>query len=139
MCQLSDDDNFVSTSGMPHASNCLHLNTTARPPVLPSRGYSGYRPGGGTAIRAVPSGPATAVLAEPGDVVVVEEEISLKFVEVRYLHSVANNTSQQGPQHRLVHAGNSRKYNAQGVYNGSVEHRHPKYIALGSPRNAANH
>jgi hypothetical protein len=38
-----------------------------------------------------------------------------------------------------VHAGNSRKYNAQRVYNGSVEHRHPKYIALGSPRNAAYH
>jgi hypothetical protein len=33
------------------------------------------------------------MLAEPGDVVVVEEEISLKFVEVRYLRSVADNTS----------------------------------------------
>jgi hypothetical protein len=76
------------------------------------------------------------MLAEPGDVVVVEEEISLKFVEVRYLHSVANNTSQQGPQHPLVHASNGRKYNAPGVYNGRVEHRHAKHIALGSPRNA---
>jgi len=61
---------------------------------------------------AVPSGPATAILADPGDVVVVEEEISLKLVEVRYLRSVADNTSQQGPQHRLVHADNGRKYNA---------------------------
>jgi hypothetical protein len=76
------------------------------------------------------------MLAEPGDVVVVEEEISLKFVEVRYLHSVAYNTSQQGSQHRLVHARNGREYNAPGVYNGRVEHRHPKHIPRGSPPNA---
>jgi hypothetical protein len=79
------------------------------------------------------------MLADPGDVVVAEEEISIKLVEVRYLRSVADNTSQQGTQHRLVHAGNVRKYNAQGIYNGRVEHRHAKYIALGSPRNPAYH
>jgi hypothetical protein len=71
-------------------------------------------------MRAVPSGPATALLAVPRDVVVVEEEISLKFIEVRYFRSAAGNTSQQGPQHPLVHAGNGRKYNAPGVYNSRV-------------------
>ena len=65
---------------------------------------------------AVPSGPTTTILADPGGVVVAEEEISLKLVEVRYLRSVADNTSQQGPQHRLVHSGNGGKYDAQGVY-----------------------
>src|SRR3977135_2457012 len=86
---------------MPHASNRLHLNTTVGPSVLRSRSYGGNRPRGGTAMRAVPSGPATALLAVPRDVVVVEEEISLKFIEVRYFRSVAGNTSQQGPQHPL--------------------------------------
>jgi len=76
------------------------------------------------------------MIAGPGDVVVIEKEISLKFVEVRYLRSVAGNTSQQGPQHPLLRAGNGGKYNAPGVYNGRVEHRHPKHTAIGSPRNA---
>jgi len=88
-------------------------------------------------MRAVPSGPATALLAVPRDVVVVEEEISLKFIEVRYFRSVAGNTSQQGPQHPFVYAGNGRKYNSPGVYNSRVQHRHPKHTALGSPRKAA--
>src|SRR5882762_284891 len=122
---------------MPHASNRLHLNTTVGPSILRSRSHSSNRPRGGTAMRAVPSGPTTTMLAGPGDVVVAEKEISLKFVEVRYLGSVAGNTSQQGPQHPLVHAGNGRKYNAPGVYNSRVYHRHPKHTALGSPRNAA--
>jgi len=71
-------------------------------------------------MRAVPSGPATALLAVPRDVVVVEEEISLKFIEVRYFRSAAGNTSQQGPQHPLVHAGNGRKYNSPGFTGSSI-------------------
>jgi hypothetical protein len=77
------------------------------------------------------------MLADPGDGLVAEEEFSLKFVEVRYLRSIAGNTSQQGPQHRLIPVGNGRKYNAPGVYNSRVEHRHPKRIAFGSARNTA--
>src|SRR3981189_3292394 len=122
---------------MPHASNRLHLNTTVGPSVLRSRSHGGNSPRGGTAMRAVPSGPATALLAVPRDVVVVEEEISLKFIEVRYFRSAAGNTSQQGPQHPLVPAGTGGKNNAPGVYNSRVEHRPPKHTALGSPRNAA--
>ena len=67
----------------------------------------------------------------------VEEEISLKFAEVRYLRSVAVHTSQKSPQHRLVHVGDGRKYHTPGVYSGRVEHRHPKQTALGSPLNTA--
>src|SRR5579859_2552632 len=105
---------------MPHASNRLHLYTTLGPSVMRSRSHSGNGPLGGTRMRAGPSGPATALLAVSRDVVVVEEDISLKFIEVRYFHSVAGNTSQQGPQHPLVHAGNGRKYNSPGVYNSRL-------------------
>jgi len=66
------------------------------------------------------------MLAHPRDAVVVEEEVSLKFAEVSYLRSVAVHTSQKGPQNRLVHAGNGRKYHTPEVYSGRVEHRHPK-------------
>jgi len=68
-------------------------------------------------VRAIPRSPATALLAQPGDIVMAEEEISFKFVQVSYLCAFAGNASQQGPQHPLVHAGNGRKYNSPGVYN----------------------
>ena len=89
-------------------------------------------------MRAVPRGPATALLAQPGDIVVAEEEISFKFVEVSYLCAFAGNTSQQGPQHRVVHIGDGRKNNAPRVSNSWVEDRQPKQVALRSPRNAAD-
>jgi len=60
-------------------------------------------------MRAVPRSPATALLAQPGDIMMEEEEISFKFVQVSYLCAFAGNTSQQGPQHRIVHVGDSRK------------------------------
>src|SRR5258705_4098548 len=107
---------------MPHASNRLHLNTIVERSVLRSRGHSSNRPRGGTAIRAVPSSPATTLIAGPGDVVVVEKEISLKFVEVRYLRSVAGNTSQQGPQHPLLRAGNGGEYHNPQGYKRKVQH-----------------
>jgi len=77
------------------------------------------------------------MLAHPRDAVVVEEEISLKFAEVRYLRSVAVHTSQKRPQHRLVHVGNGRKYYIPGVYSVRVEHCQPKHTVLGSPLNTA--
>jgi len=77
------------------------------------------------------------MLAHPRDAVVVEEEISLKFAEVRHLRSVAVHTSQKGPQHRLVRVGNGRKYHTPGAYSGRVEHRHPKHAAIGFLRNTA--
>jgi hypothetical protein len=89
-------------------------------------------------VRAVPRGPATALLARPGDVVVAEEEISFKFVKVSYLCAFAGNTSQQGPQHRIVHIGDGRKNNAPRARNGRVEDHQAKQVALGSPRNAPN-
>jgi len=75
------------------------------------------------------------MLANPRDAVVVEEEVSLKFAEVSYLRSVAVHTSQKGPQNRLVHAGNGRKYHTPEVFCGRVEDRHPKHTALGFLRN----
>jgi hypothetical protein len=89
-------------------------------------------------MRAVPRGPATALLAWPRDIVVAEEEISFKFVEVSYLCAFARNASQQGPEHRIVHVGDSRKNNAPRVSDSKVEDRQPKHMALGSPRNAAD-
>jgi len=89
-------------------------------------------------VRAIPRSPATALLAQPGDIVMAEEEISFKFVQVSYLCAFAGNASQQGPQHRIVHVGNGRKNDAPRVSNIWVEDRQPKHMALGSPRNAAD-
>jgi len=89
-------------------------------------------------MRAVPRSPATALLAQPGDIVVAEEEISFKFVQVSYLCAFAGNASQQGPQHRIVHVGDSRKNNAPRVSNSWVQDRQLKQMALGSSCNAAD-
>ena len=43
---------------------------------------------------------------------VAEQEVSLEFVQVTHLRSVARNASQQGPQDRFVHVGDGGEYNA---------------------------
>jgi hypothetical protein len=114
------------------------MNASVRPSILRSRGRNGHRSRGGMVVRAVPRGPATALLAQPGDIVVAEEEICLKFVKVSYLCAFAGNASQQGPQHSIVHVGGGRKNNAPRANSGRVEDRQSKQLALGSPRNAAD-
>src|SRR5258707_14278731 len=123
---------------MPHASNRLDMNAAVGPSVLRSRGCSGNRSRGGMVMRAVPRSPATALLAQPGDIVMAEEEISFKFVQVSYLCAFAGNASQQGPQHRIVHVGDIRKNNAPRVNNRWVEDPQPKQMALRSPCTAAD-
>src|ERR1700722_9419281 len=106
---------------MPHAPNRLDMNAVVGAPVLCSRGRGGNRSRGGVVMWTVPRGPATALLAWAGDIVVAEEEISFKFVEVSYLCAVTGNASQQRPQHRIVHVGEGRKNNAPRVSDSSVE------------------
>src|SRR5882762_2524219 len=122
---------------MPHASNRLDMNAAVGPSVLRSRGCSANRSRGGMVVRAVPRSPATALLAQPGDIVMAEQEISFTFVQVSYLCAFAGNASQQGPQHRSVHVGTGRKNDAPRVSNILAEDRQPKHMARGSPRNAA--
>jgi hypothetical protein len=89
-------------------------------------------------MRTVPRGPATALLAQPADIVMAEEEISVTFVEVSYLCAVAGNAPKQGPKDRFVHFGEGRKNDAKWVYKRRVEDRQPKHLALRPPRNAAD-
>jgi hypothetical protein len=84
-----------------------------------------------------PGSPATTKSADPGDAVVVEENISLKFAEIAHLQSAANNTSEQGTQHGFLQVGRGRKCDVPQVYCG-VEQGYAKHMALGPPNNAAD-